>query len=83
MKAIHMNYILEYDFDYSTLNQKSPTLSPYHSPKHNSSPPGESTVVQNQLTLFSASEQPSPMNIMLEPPIDVSSGKASSSSSEL
>lgn len=46
-------------------------------------PIGETTYDQKQLTYFSDSEQPSPLNTMFgnpPPPIDVSSGKGSSSS---
>lgn len=44
-------------------------------------PTGETTDDQNQLTYFSDSTQPPPLNTMFGSPIDVSSGKASSSSS--
>lgn len=86
MTSINLKCILEGNFDYSTLNHKSPTPSPNlslnQSPKHTLLPFGESIDVQNQLILFSTSEQPLPLNTMLEPPIDVSYGKASSYSSE-
>lgn len=60
-------------------NHISHTPSPKHTSLHANKPIG----VQNQLVEFSSSEQSSPLNTMLEPPIDVSSGKATSSSSEL
>lgn len=84
--CINLNLVSKDDFNYITLNHISPTPSPIpspnKSPKHTSLPINEPINAHNQLIEFSASEQPSPLNIMLEPPIDVSSGKATPSSSE-
>lgn len=53
MTGINLKSILEDDFDYATLNHKSQTPSPNLSLSYTLSPVGESTIVQNQLTLFS------------------------------
>lgn len=80
--SINLNLVSEDDFDRTTYNHISPTPSPIPSPKHTSLPTNELTGVHNQLVEFSASEQPSPLKTMLEPPIDVSNGKGKSPSSE-
>lgn len=86
MARINLNFVSGDDFNYYTLNHKSPTPSPNcssnHSPKHLSSPTVEPTFIHNHITLYSYFEQPLPLNIMLEPPIDISSGKAYPSNSE-